>query len=52
MVPPSCINCKGGHGAFDQSCPKINESKEIKKIMAHNIVPFVIARKVFEGNKT
>jgi hypothetical protein len=30
IVPPSCINSKGGHGALDQSCPKIQESKEIK----------------------
>jgi hypothetical protein len=51
MVPPSCINYKVGLGAFDQSCPKIQESKEIKKFMAHYNVPFIVARKIFKGNK-
>jgi hypothetical protein len=31
-APPSCIKCKGGCEALDQSCPKIQESKEIKKL--------------------
>jgi hypothetical protein len=51
MLLPSCINCKGGHEALDQSCPKIQESKEIKKMMAHDNIPFIVARKIFEGNK-
>jgi hypothetical protein len=47
--PPHALTAKEGM-EYSTSFPKVQEYKEIKKIMAHD-VPFIVARKISEGNK-
>lgn len=43
-----CINCKGQHGTRDRECPTFQKQLAIAKIMAHDNLPFLAARRMYE----
>ena len=47
--PPSCVNCKGAHPAFDRRCPKWIFEKEVVAVKTRNKLSFGEARKVVEA---
>ena len=47
--PPSCVNCKGAHPAFDRRCPKWIFEKEVVAVKTKNKLSFGEARKVVEA---
>jgi hypothetical protein len=50
-MPPHCINCSGAHSAFDKTCPKWLNEKEITKVKVSNNISFPDARKIVEGRQ-
>ena len=45
--PPSCPNCKGGHGPRSKKCPKYIEEHTISKIRTERKVSYPEARRIY-----
>lgn len=47
-----CINCGGKHATLDQECPTYKKLEAINRMMAHDNVPHVLARRILEENSS
>ncbi|XP_044575225.1 uncharacterized protein LOC123259030 [Cotesia glomerata] len=50
--PLKCRNCKGSHRTISKDCEEIIKAKEISKIMAYENLPFIQARRKYEGRSS